>query len=451
MSFVIFVGPTLDHAYAAREIDATFLPPASQGDVYLAARARPWGIGLIDGYFQHVPAVWHKEILWALAQGIHVFGAASIGALRAAELAAFGMRGVGSIFADFERGVLQDDDEVTILHSDADSGYRALSDAMVNIRATLAAAVAQDVIGAQLRDELLTAAKQTFYQQRSYAVLIKGARQCTAQRDELERFERWLPSGMIDQKRADAIALLRDMRAQREQHRGPQEVGFHFQHTDAWEQVRRRIHLKQSDASPIAARDQSDDVLGELRLSGNEYIAARDSAFQHTLGQALAASNGEHSDATLIEDALIEFRRRHGLLEPGSVEPWLARQGLDAGGLARLLQDSLTVQRQRLLFDADVEHVLVQQLRLSGRFAGLQARAVRKQEVLSAAGLVDPSLTNADIDEAALWSWYCATHLSGAERPDIDGQARALGCTVAVLRREVLREWCFQKLVATQI
>jgi hypothetical protein len=65
--------------------------------LYRAALAHPAAIGVIDGYFEVVPTVWHKEILWAMAQGIHVFGAASIGALRAAELDSFGMRGVGRL------------------------------------------------------------------------------------------------------------------------------------------------------------------------------------------------------------------------------------------------------------------------------------------------------------------------------------------------------------------
>jgi len=59
-------------------------------------------IGIVDGNFETVATVWHKEILWAMAQGIHVYGAASIGALRAAELAEFGMKGVGAIFRHFQ-------------------------------------------------------------------------------------------------------------------------------------------------------------------------------------------------------------------------------------------------------------------------------------------------------------------------------------------------------------
>ncbi len=444
MSIVIFVGPTLDNACAKRELHATFLPPARQGDVYLAARARPWGIGLIDGYFQHVPAVWHKEILWALAQGIHVFGAASMGALRAAELAAFGMRGVGNIFADYERGVLHDDDEVTILHSDADSGYRTMSDAMVNIRATVAAAVAQGIIGTKLSEELLTTAKGAFYQQRSYTALLQCVSQNSAHPEQLKRFEQWLPVGKIDQKRSDAIALLHAMAAHQRQHPGPLHVNFHFQHTDAWEQVRRRIHLQQSGASPVAGRDQSDEVLSEFRLLGPAYVAARDNAFVHALCEALVASTAENSDVSLLEDAILEFRRHHGLLEAGSLEPWLDRQGLDNNGLLQLLRDDLTVQRQRVLFDAEIERVLVQQLRLSGCYAGLQARAAHKRVMLCSSGLDNPSLVDAGIDETALWDWYFDTYLAIAVRPDLSAHARTLVCTVDMLRHEVLREWCFQ-------
>src|SRR6185295_18286818 len=118
------------------ELAAIYLPPVSQGDVYRLARLGPRAIGIIDGYFDRVPAVWHKEILWALARGIHVFGSASMGALRAAELAAFGMLGVGEIFEAFRDGVLDDDAEVAVAHGQAESGYRATSEAMVNVRAT---------------------------------------------------------------------------------------------------------------------------------------------------------------------------------------------------------------------------------------------------------------------------------------------------------------------------
>ena len=119
-----------------------------QGSFIGRRSMRPAVIGVIDGYFEVTPTVWHKEILWAMAQGIHVFGAASIGALRAAELDAFGMKGIGRIYEDFRDGVLEDDDEVAVLHGPAELGYPPLTEAMVNIRATLAAAAREGIISA---------------------------------------------------------------------------------------------------------------------------------------------------------------------------------------------------------------------------------------------------------------------------------------------------------------
>src|SRR5208337_3000103 len=145
---VVFLGPTLPQREAAAVLDATFLPPARQGDVFRAVQTHhPRAIGLIDGVFLDVPAVWHREILWALSEGTHVFGAASMGALRAAELAPFGMRGVGAIFAAYRAGrwpgedtSFEDDDEVAVIHAPAEAGGAALSDPMVDLRASLTAA-----------------------------------------------------------------------------------------------------------------------------------------------------------------------------------------------------------------------------------------------------------------------------------------------------------------------
>ena len=114
MNIVIFTGPTLSAEEGRAVLDARYLPPAAQGDVYRAARDRPQLIGLVDGLFERTPAVWHKEILWAMSNGVHVFGSASLGALRAAELAAFGMEGVGAVFDAFRSGRLEDDDEVAV-------------------------------------------------------------------------------------------------------------------------------------------------------------------------------------------------------------------------------------------------------------------------------------------------------------------------------------------------
>ena len=163
---------------------------------------------MIDGYFERVPAVWHKEILWALSRGIHVFGAASMGALRAAELYPFGMIGVGAIFEAFRDGQLEDDDEVAIVHADADHGYRPLSTPMVDIRATLAAAERDGVLRPDQRAVLEADLKGRHYAERHDAALLERARAIGAG----DALKAWLPSGRVQQKQRDALQMITTMR-----------------------------------------------------------------------------------------------------------------------------------------------------------------------------------------------------------------------------------------------
>jgi hypothetical protein len=234
MKPVVFIGPTIAAAEARTQLDARFLPPAAQGDVLRAARGRPPAIGLVDGYFDRVPAVWHKEILWALTAGVHVFGAASMGALRAAELAPFGMRGVGWIFACYRAGVLEDDDEVAVAHAPAEAGFAAMSEAMVNIRCTLAVAQSAGVLRPSTRSALEWTAKDLFYADRHYPPLLARAGRAGAPADELDRFREWLPAGRVDRKRLDAIEMLAAMRDLLVGDPAPPAVRFRLAVTDPW-------------------------------------------------------------------------------------------------------------------------------------------------------------------------------------------------------------------------
>ena len=179
----------------ARDVGIRAESPVAQGDVYRATQRQPPMIGIIDGYFQRVPSVWHKEILWAMTQGIHVFGSASMGALRAVELEAFGMEGVGAIFQAYRDGVLEEDDEVAVVHGPAEARYVAHSEAMVNIRATLRRATEEGVIGRGTSVLLERTAKETFYPQRTYPNLLAEAAERGAPEHELTVLRHWLPNG----------------------------------------------------------------------------------------------------------------------------------------------------------------------------------------------------------------------------------------------------------------
>lgn len=248
MTILVMVGPSLPPLVARAELDAVYLPPVSEGDVYRAVREAPAAIGIIDGYFECVPSVWHKEILYALSRGIRVFGAASMGALRAAELAPFGMEGVGAIFEAYRDGILEDDDEVAVIHGPAQFGYPVFSEAMVNIRRTLSEACAGGIISADTQKSLETIAKNLPYRDRTYAATLELGRQSDLQGEELDAFQIWIPGGRVDQKREDALLMLRVMRNRLRRRAEPKSVGFHFEQTTLWERAT-RLAAAQGSAS----------------------------------------------------------------------------------------------------------------------------------------------------------------------------------------------------------
>ncbi len=221
---ILFSGPSL--AGSTVPLDRFDVRgPVRQGDVYLAALERPAAIGIIDGYFEGVPSVWHKEILWTLREGIAVLGAASMGALRAAEMDAFGMVGIGEIYAAYRDGEIEDDDEVALVHGPEELGYPSLSIAMVNVRATCRAAVAAGVVRDNAAAEVIACARRQFYKTRTWASVLRNARP-----EVSGTLADWIAANEVDQKRLDAETLVERM-AQGDLP-APPDVPFEF--TDLW-------------------------------------------------------------------------------------------------------------------------------------------------------------------------------------------------------------------------
>jgi hypothetical protein len=209
MSTIVFVGPTLVAAEVSAQLPgATVMPPVAVGEILTLVRRRGVArIAIIDGFFEQMAAVWHKEILLALERGIAVWGAASMGALRAAELAPFGMRGVGAIYRGFAAGALVADDEVAVAHLPAEYGYRAISEALVNLRYGIARA---PMLGPRTRAALVALARGRFYRDRSWDALIGDARSAGLPRRQIDALARWPKP---DRKAADARLLLRRIAA----------------------------------------------------------------------------------------------------------------------------------------------------------------------------------------------------------------------------------------------
>lgn len=333
---VIFCGPTIDGSEVLKELgaelgDSEMLPPVSQGDVYRAAVRQPDVIGIIDGYFRSLPAVWHKEILWAMDQGIHVYGAASMGALRAAELEAFGMTGVGEVFEHYRDGVIEDDDEVAVVHGPAETGFRAVSDAMVNIRATLRRAEEQGIILSGTREILEKSAKSLSYEERSYERMIEVAKGRLPV-NERHAFRSWLLGGKVDQKKNDARAMLRVIRERVANGLEPKEAPFSFERTLHWE------NLKTFAADePTSASEPDALVLAELR--GDEELAKRSTyaAVALLLADERARDMGVRLNDSDRQAWTGEFCRRRQLKSANDVVNWLVTAGCSMRHLRRLI------------------------------------------------------------------------------------------------------------------
>ena len=206
---VIFAGPSLPIGARPQSERLVWLPPAIAGDAYRVETERPAVVVLVDGMFDRWPAIRHKELIHLMAAGVPVVGGASMGALRAAELSDFGMLGVGEIYRAYARGRLTGDDEVAVLHGPRDLGWAALTEPMVNVRATVLAAVRRRVVDISTGRLLLTTAADMFYKTRTWASLLEALDGCgSAVEDQLGRFEDWLPSGRVNLKQRDALACI---------------------------------------------------------------------------------------------------------------------------------------------------------------------------------------------------------------------------------------------------
>lgn len=342
----IFAGPSLPPAARTELPGFEFHGPAAQGDVYALVAQRPFAIGLIDGYFERVPAVWHKEILWALSEGVHVFGAASMGALRAAELAAFGMVGVGRVYDALAAGQLTDDDEVTIVHAAAEQGYRPLSEAMVNIRATLAAAAQQGILSAAQVAALIADAKQRFYPDRSFPAVLEAA-QRELPYEDWQRFAGWLgePANRVDQKRQDALDLVRALSDFRAAGAERKSVTWSFRHTDAWDQVRRAFLERRGSHARAEA-------------SFAAPAAAVEAARLRALEIELARQYGFKPGPADLEQAVLEYCRSKGLPTTEALAAALESDGLPWAEFERLMRDQACVRWSRLVLPVDVRGLL---------------------------------------------------------------------------------------------
>ena len=209
---LVFAGPTLSGLSQWRDkLSASFVfhPPVRCGNVLEAYDEGYRRVVIVDGFFERYAAVWHKEIMHFVVRGGLCIGCSSMGALRAIELAPFGMLGFGKVVEDVRSGAIADEDEVTVAHLDQSKDFVSLTDAMVNIRYTVAAALAQGALDPADAQQIIDVAKSAFYKKRSLRIFASSV---LGEGPKLARFQAYLEAhGIIDQKRIDAVTLLENL------------------------------------------------------------------------------------------------------------------------------------------------------------------------------------------------------------------------------------------------
>lgn len=207
---LVFTGPTLSHAEAQQVADVICLAPAVQGSIVAAVqRYDPAAIVIIDGAFQAEPAVRHKEILWAINQGIPVIGAGSMGALRAAELYPY-MHGVGLIYRWYRRFAVLPDDAVAVLYGPKAVNFSPLTHALVDLRMTVRVAWRRNLISTDLSGKLESAARNLNFRERTLSRMVREALPEAGDHD-LQTCRQILAGAFVQQKKRDALSALQFM------------------------------------------------------------------------------------------------------------------------------------------------------------------------------------------------------------------------------------------------
>ena len=286
---VVFLGPSLPIKEAQNLLAATYLPPAKQGDILsVTVQYKPKIICLIDGLFSQTLSVWHKEILFAISQGVTVVGASSMGALRAAEMEECGMVGIGKIFELYRSETVLHDDEVALIHGPQEEDYISFSIPLINIRCTLQ--------NHPDSEQILESLRSIDYPDRSWDTIQ------SAVSPEVFQF---IQTHYIDQKKLDAIEALQTIPTLQQRQPQPFDSTLLFDtlyHTER--QIDMHLPLRQ--------------IAHHAALHHPQFASLQFSA----LNQALASQLKIEVSSAEIEEEKNRFLQRHTI---DNAQEWATR------------------------------------------------------------------------------------------------------------------------------
>jgi hypothetical protein len=399
----VFAGPSLPTDEVEQLLPGCrVLGPVRHGDLLRHQPVPGDRVLIIDGLFLHTAPVRHKEILLLLSQGVTVAGSSSMGALRAAELWPYGMRGVGEVFQLYRDLVVTGDDEVAVVHGSAEDGYRALSEPLVNMRIALRDAREAGAITVDEETRLLATARAVPFRSRGFRMPDRLAR------DELgtdapDRFAAWHRSRARDVKADDARLLLR-MAAAGDPELRPSGRG---------DEPIRHLGTHHIEASSLRCRGVTRDAewVSDADMTVAVMLLHPDFPSRYRL-EVLAAVAGSSWDDPQVTELALAGARSHGVGEHSTAEPdgWLTpadRRGVPASEqLARLIVRAFgTANHQGIALAARGSLLADEAVREWGRRVGRAAS--RSNRLLPVGQRGRQHFRDEVVDQAFAQAWQC--------------------------------------------
>ena len=175
----VFVGPSLARWRVEQLLPGCVVrPPIERGDLYRDRLLGGSAFLILDGVSPQQSSVSVQEIEDVMADNALVVGAASLGALRAAECWASGMQGIGLTYRALRSGavLLSDDEIATAADVDSEFGARGgWSVSLFNVRFATSRLRRRGLIDARQRERIVAAAEALFFTERRWETILAAA------------------------------------------------------------------------------------------------------------------------------------------------------------------------------------------------------------------------------------------------------------------------------------
>jgi len=213
-STVVFSGGSLRETDKQGDNDIVYALPIRQGDMFATILEGFRNILIIDGYFYNDFPCTTFEVLLAIEEGRNVFGAGSIGALRAVELHNYGMLGSGYVFNYLKRKKIK---PYQIVAQTYDGDNKPVSVPLINVVYFLKSALKKRIISRSEFDKCFNAANDIHFAALTFPYFFKylgtSGRLPGRRVERLKNYFYLEGEDGFNVKRKDALLLLKNFRS----------------------------------------------------------------------------------------------------------------------------------------------------------------------------------------------------------------------------------------------